>query len=169
VVVIALKRSKTCVFLHADQPLTCGCFFFRIARRDNAKRRHEQKNEEKNSAIRKRASEVKEKEKVRVNSCFYYCAFPAQPQLCMLRRLLWICSNSWRNSALDNDHAFMYGARTMSFEGVFQRCIPAYSDYRHYGIQSIYIVHSRPIRLGEMLPGDKKEDRYDDACDGMNR
>ena len=31
-----------------------------------AKRRHEQKNEEKNNAIRKRASEFKEKEKVRV-------------------------------------------------------------------------------------------------------
>lgn len=50
---------------------------FRIARRDNAKRRHEQKNEEKNNAIRKRASEFKEKEKVRVNRSITGCVlFP---------------------------------------------------------------------------------------------
>lgn len=38
-------------------------FKAQIARRDMAKRRYDQKNEEKNNAIRQRASEFKEKEK----------------------------------------------------------------------------------------------------------
>ena len=36
----------------------------RIARRDMAKRKYQQKNEEKNNAVRERASAFKEKEKV---------------------------------------------------------------------------------------------------------
>ena len=64
----------------------CVCFFFllRIARRDMAKRRHEQKNEEKNNAIRKRASEFKEKEKVRVTHGFYYGAIPLNRKMCII-------------------------------------------------------------------------------------
>ena len=41
--------------------------FFRVARRDMTKRRYEQKHEERNNAIRERASAFKEKEKVRAN------------------------------------------------------------------------------------------------------
>jgi hypothetical protein len=46
-----------------------------------AKRRYQQKNEEKNNAIRMRASEFKEKEKVRVILRIYYYCTPAQAQL----------------------------------------------------------------------------------------
>ena len=76
-----------------------------------AKRRHEQKNEEKNNAIRKRASEFKEKEKVRVTHGTV-TVLPLKRNVYMLHRLLWICSNSWQSSDSDNDHAFMCGAHT---------------------------------------------------------
>ena len=88
-------------FLRVDQLLTRG-FYLRIARRDMAKRRHEQKNEEKNNAIRKRASEFKEKEKVRVIHDSITVFFPLNRNVHMLHRLLWICSNSWQSSDSDN-------------------------------------------------------------------
>jgi len=59
-------REKGDEGLEIDEKTLMGggdSFKAQIARRDMAKRRHEQKNEEKNSAIRKRATEVKEKEK----------------------------------------------------------------------------------------------------------
>lgn len=60
-------REKGDEGLEIDEKTLMGggddSFKAQIARRDNAKRRHEQKNEEKNNAIRKRASEFKEKEK----------------------------------------------------------------------------------------------------------
>lgn len=131
--VIALKRSKTCDSFMPIKILTRGGFFFhfRIARRDMAKRRHEQKNEEKNNAIRKRASEFKEKEKVRVIHGSITLFFPANRNLHMIYRLPWICSSSWQSSDLDNDHAFFFGARTSCHIGtvlnrVIRRYISAY-------------------------------------------
>lgn len=81
----SFKAQYDVHFLRADQLLSnMWFFFFRIARRDMAKRRYEQKNEEKNNAIRMRASAFKEKEKVRGgNQCFFYYCAPAQPQMCM--------------------------------------------------------------------------------------
>jgi hypothetical protein len=110
--VIVLKPSTTSVY--ADQLLTrllTRGFFLRIARRDTAKRRYEQKNEDKNNAIRQRASEFKEKEKVRVTHGSI-AVFPLNRNVHMLHRLLWICSNSWQSSDSDNNHVFTCGART---------------------------------------------------------
>ena len=126
----------------------CFCFFLRIARRDMAKRRYEQKNEEKNNAIRKRASEFKEKEKVRVshgsitvlplkrNSTGYHGYVPTIGETAIrikirplpAERVLYII--------------------IVFAKSVIRGCFfPAYSDYRYYDIQ-VNIVHSRFIRLG---------------------
>ena len=54
---------------------------YRLARRDAAKRRYEQKNEERQTAIKERAHALKEKEKVSIQSIAlvslsYCCAVP---------------------------------------------------------------------------------------------
>lgn len=92
--------------------------------------------------------------------------FPLNRIVDMLHRLLWICSNSWPNSASDNDHALNYvrsghlnQVLYHSFKVVFQRIpIIGITVYSIYSTVKAYTPWGNVTRQ-------QKEDGYDDAFD----
>ena len=132
---------------------------FRIVQRDIAKRRHEQKNEERNNAIRKRAFQFKEKEKGDVTvihasitrsiaMCICFIAYN-QYVPTVAETPIWIRIIPLLTGRLLNHISLIY---LISHSKVLS---PSYSD-TGITVYKVNIVQSRRIRLGECYPVTKR-------------